>query len=295
MRDAGPVVWITGAGGLLGHYLVRTAARCVPTWRVVGLTRPEADLTDPAAIERAWRRAPPELIIHCAALSKAVACEADPEQARAVNVVATSHLARMAAEIPFIFVSTDQVFDGSRSWYRETDPVSPLTFYGRSKAEAERIVLSNPRHTVVRTSLNAGLSPTGDRSFLEETLAVWRKGAPLRLFTDEFRCPIPASVTARAIWELAAQSATGLFHLAGSERLSRWEIGQLLAANYPELHPRCVPGTLREYTGPPRSPDLSLDCARLQRRLSFPLPGFRAWLQAHPPRGSDTAWGPTPP
>lgn len=290
--DHRPLVWITGAGGLLGHYLVRTAPRYAPQWRVLGLTRAMVDLTDAEAVARLWAQDPPECVIHCAAISKAVACEADPARTHAVNVAATAHLSQLASRSRLIFLSSDHVFDGRRGGYRETDAVSPLTVYGRSKVEAEQHVLAYPAHTVLRTSLTAGLSPTGDRSFLEETLQAWDQGKTLRLFADEFRCPLPASVTARAIWEVAAQPCAGLYHLAGTERLSRWEIGQLLAVEYPERHPQCVSSSLRDYAGPPRAPDLSLDCAKLQAMLSFPLPGFRAWIAAHPRRGRDDVWDP---
>ncbi len=292
MGEPLPRVWVTGAGGLLGRYLVETAPQYVPDWRVLGLTRAMVDLTDHAAVRRLWDQAPPTLVIHCAAISKAVACEADPARTRAVNVEATAHLAELASPQRLIFLSTDHVFDGRRGGYHESDPVSPLTVYGRSKVEAERLVLAHPSHTVLRTSLNAGQSPTGDRSFVEETLHAWKRGASLRLFTDEFRCPIPAAATARAIWEVAAKRLTGLYHVAGRERLSRWEIGQLLAAEYAELAPRYEAGSLRDYAGPPRAPDLSLDCRALQAQLSFPLPGFRSWLAAHPRRGRDEWWDP---
>lgn len=290
--DSRPLVWITGAGGLLGQYLVRTAPCYAAQWRVLGLTRAMVDLTDTEAVTRLWEQNPPECVIHCAAISKAVACEADPARTQAVNVTATAHLAQRAAGCRMIFLSSDHVFDGRRGAYRETDAVGPLTAYGRSKVAAEAQVLAYPAHTVLRTSLTAGLSPTGDRSFLEETLQAWDQGKTLTLFADEFRCPLPASVTARAIWEVAAQPLAGLYHLAGAERLSRWEIGQLLAAEYPERHPQCVASSLRDYAGPPRAPDLSLDCTKLQAKLSFPLPGFRTWLAAHPRRGRDEVWDP---
>jgi dTDP-4-dehydrorhamnose reductase len=110
----------------------------------------------------------------------------------------------------------------------------------------------------------------------------WQAGQTLRLFTDEFRSPIAAEKTARAVWELAARSQPGLYHLAGSERLSRWQIGQLLAARWPQLKPRIEPGSLKEYHGAPRAPDTSLNCAKAQQLLSFPLPGLTQWLAAHP-------------
>jgi dTDP-4-dehydrorhamnose reductase len=104
----------------------------------------------------------------------------------------------------------------------------------------------------------------------------------MRLFTDEYRSPIPAEVTARAIWELAARNRPGIYHLAGTERLSRWQIGQLLAARWPQLQPRLEPGSLKDYRGAPRAPDTSLNCAKVQRLLSFRLPGLTEWLSAHP-------------
>lgn len=274
-------VVVTGAGGLIGSYLVGSAFRWVPGWRVVGLTRHELDLTDRSAVEELWQRLKPEAIVHCAAISKAVACRDNPELARRVNVEVTGHLTDLASAsgARLVFISTDHVFNGQQGSYTETDPASPLTVYGETKVAAERLVLAHERHLVLRTSLNAGLSPTGDRSFVEELILAWRARRPLTLFTDEYRCPIPAAVTARAIWELIRTAPSGLYHLAGQERLSRWDLGQLMASFYPELEPSLKPGTLRDYAGPARAPDLSLNCDKVRRHLSFQLPGFRGWLQ----------------
>jgi dTDP-4-dehydrorhamnose reductase len=130
--------------------------------------------------------------------------------------------------------------------------------------------------------LNAGISPTRDRGFNEEMRAAWESGRTLNLFVDEFRCPIPALVTARAVWELAGKRATGLFHVAGAERLSRVDIGRALAARWPQLTPRIKAGSLRDYSGPRRSPDTSLNCAKAQAHISFPLPRFTQWLRENP-------------
>ena len=274
-----PLAWITGAGGLIGSYLQRTAPAC---WTISPLTRHDLDLTDRSAVEKRFRDERPALVIHSAALSKSVACEKDPPLARKLNVEVTGHLAALSADIPLFFFSTDLVFDGKRGNYDEASPVNPLSVYGHTKAEAEQIVLRNPRHTVIRTSLNAGISPTRDRGFNEEMRAAWESGRTLNLFVDEFRCPIPAVVTARAVWELADQRATGLFHVAGAERLSRVDIGHALAARWPQLTPRIKAGSLNDYSGPPRSPDTSLNCAKAQALLSFPLRRFTQWLRENP-------------
>jgi dTDP-4-dehydrorhamnose reductase len=285
---------VTGTGGLIGSYLVGSALRWVPDWRIVGLTRHDLDLTDRVAVKEVWQRLRPDAVVHCAAISKALACQDNPELARRLNVETTGHLADLASTsgARLLFMSTDHVFDGRQGSYVETDQVSPLTVYGETKVAAEQAVLAHERHLVLRTSLNAGLSPTEDRSFVEELLLAWRARRPLTLFTDEYRCPIPAAVTVRAIWELIRTAPSGLYHLAGQERLSRWDLGQLIASLYPELAPSLKPGTLRDYAGPPRSPDLSLNCEKVQRCLSFQLPGFQAWLQRQRGAATKDLWRP---
>ena len=275
-------VWITGAGGLIGSYLARTAPHYAPHAVVVALTRERLDLTDPAAVRAEFQRHNPQLVIHCAALSRSPDCEANPLLARRLNIEVTALLAELAAERAMVFLSSDLVFDGRTGNYDESAAVNPLGVYAQTKAAAEQILLANPKHTVIRTSLNGGSSPTGDRGFNEQMCRAWRAGQTLRLFTDEFRSPIPAEVTARAIWELATLNRAGLYHVAGSERLSRWQIGQLIAARWPQLNPRIEPASVKDYGGAPRPPDTSLNCAKAQELLSFPLPGLTEWLSTHP-------------
>lgn len=282
-----PVALITGAAGLIGHYLVRNAARWAPDYNVRGVTRAEVDLTDRAQVQRFWARSRPELVIHCAALSRIGLCEQDPARARLINVEATRLLAGLARDVPFIFLSTDQVFDGAQGNYVETDAVHPVHVYGQTKADAEQVVLANPAHAVVRIALTAGTSPTRDRSFVEDMLRAAAKGATLTLFTDEFRCPMPAGALARALWEFSLQRQAGLYHLGGAERLSRWEIGELLAVRFPELRSVIQPGSVAGYHGPPRPPDLSMRSEKMQALLSFRLPGFRQWLTEGSPACGD--------
>lgn len=277
-----PLVWITGAGGLIGSYLAQTATQFAPSYRVAALTRESLDLTDFAAVKARFQTDKPALIIHCAALSKSPVCQTEPERARLLNVEVTKHLAELAADRAFIFFSTDLVFDGRKGNYIESDAVNPLSVYGETKATAERIVLQNPRHTVIRTSLNGGISPTGDRGFNEETRRTWQASKTTKLFTDEYRNPIAAALTAQTVWELAQKQATGIFHVAGRERLSRWEIGQLLATRWPDVTAKLEPSSLAEYQGAPRPPDCSLNCAKAQALLSFPLLGLGEWLRVNP-------------
>jgi dTDP-4-dehydrorhamnose reductase len=246
------------------------------------LTRAKLDLLDFTAVRAVFREQKPAAIIHCAAMSKSLECQANPTLAKRVNVESTALLAELAGEIPFLFFSTDLVFNGRQGNYVETDAVEPLSVYAETKLAAEQIVLANPRHTLIRTSLNGGTSPTGDRGFNEQIRRAWQAGQTPGFFSDEYRSPVSATVTARAAWELLTKQQTGLFHVAGAERMSRAEIGAALAARWPQLNPKFSVSSLRDYRGAPRSPDTSLNSAKAQALLSFPLPGLTAWLRDNP-------------
>lgn len=280
---ATPLAWVTGANGLIGSYLLAIASRHAPGWRVRAITRADFDLLDAAAVEREFLRDRPQLVIHCAAITVVADAHKNPDLARRVNVGVTQHLAQLAEHIPFVFFSTDIVFDGRQGNYVETDPVNPIHVYGETKAEAERVVLRNPRHLVVRTSINAGISAGGNRSFNEQMhRSLLSAGSGMKLFTDEFRCPIHAAETARAVWELALKRCAGIYHVAGAKKLSRYEIGQLLAARWPDVTVQITAGLAREFPGPPRVLDGSLNISKVQAVLSVPLPGFDEWLAANP-------------
>jgi dTDP-4-dehydrorhamnose reductase len=274
-----PLAWITGAQGLIGNDLVQAASRYVPAFRVRGLTRDTVDLLDGTVVDGLFKREPPDLIIHCAAISRNPVCDADPKLAHRTNVGVTKHLADLASGIPFVFFSTDLVFDGTKGAYVEEDTPNPLSIYGETKVLAEQAVRQHPQHLVVRISLTGGLSRSGNRAFNEEMKNAWREGRSLTLFTDEYRCPCASPVIVRAVWELVATNARGTFHLCLPERLSRYEIGLALAAKHPELAPKIIPTSRAEYKGPPRPADTSMSTEKVEAVLSFPLPRFTDWLR----------------
>ena len=271
-------VWITGAKGLIGYRLCQTAPEMS---RVIALTRENLDLTDFAAVERQFAQDRPDLIIHCAAMSRSPECTDNVLGAFRINHKATVFLAQLARDVNFIFFSTDQVFDGAKGSYVESDSPNPLGIYGATKLAAEKDIAKNPRHTIIRLALCGGCS-LRKTAFNEELHKVWSEQGVPKFFMDEYRTPIAAPVAARAVWELAASGATGIYHLGGSKRMSRLEIGKLVAARHPELDPHFLAGSLRDYHGAPRAPDTSLCCDKIQKLLSFPLPGLDDWLRDNP-------------
>ena len=277
-----PLAWITGANGLIGNYLVQAAPKFTPRWRVRALTRKQFDLLDFEAVEREFKKDKPQIVIHCAAIAVIADAEKNPAFAKRVNVEITRQLAELSAEIQFVFFSTDLIFDGRRGNYNESDEPNPLHVYGETKAAAEQIVLKNPRHLVARLSINGGISLAGNRGFNEDLRLALTTGRKIKLFTDEFRSPIPAAETARAVWELAGKNCAGIYHVAGAEKMSRREIGELLVKRWPELKKKIEAGSAKDFPGPPRPLDTSLDISKVQKVLSVPLPGLAEWLEKNP-------------
>ena len=125
-----------------------------------------------------------------------------------------------------MFTSTDLVFDGTRPWNREDDPVGPLSEYGRTKVRAERIVLAIPTGVVARLSLLYGWSRSNSRrlSFFDQAVRAVRSGESRSFFEDEYRTPLDLATAALILVRLAESDFAGLVHVAGPERMSRFEL-----------------------------------------------------------------------
>lgn len=231
-----PRLLVTGGSGLLGSELLRTAA---PTFEVtatrrVAPARPRAgvswrslDLCVPGAATRVVEETRPDVLVHAAV---AIA----PAVMERVIVDGSEELARAARDTGarMIHVSSDMVFDGESGPFDEESPLSPITDYGRAKAEAERRVRgAMPGATIVRLSLLYRLHP------LDRSLAHWlegtKRGEGYPLFVDEIRCPAHVADVAQALGALAQRlpgpDGAGIprtLHLVGPSALSRYAFGR---------------------------------------------------------------------
>jgi dTDP-4-dehydrorhamnose reductase len=265
---------ITGASGLLGVYLMRErAGHETIGWSgsrqepLCGPLQP-VDLSDPTQVESAFKAARPEVVIHAAALARVADCHRDPDRAQRINAGGTATLVRLAKEAGarLVLVSTDLVYDGEQAPYREEDPPTPVSVYGRSKVAAETAVLAEPGNLVVRVSLLYGPSLHGRPSFFDEQIAALRAGRPVTLFADEWRTPLDLLTAARALVGLAQSSCTGLIHVGGPLRLSRLEMGQRLAKYLGADESLLRPVSRDSIPGAESRPrDVSLDATRWRR------------------------------
>lgn len=228
-------VLVTGASGKLGAHVVKELAargHSVVAWShrregcVEGVPLRLVNLGEPESLERALQKDSPQACVHTAALSAISDCHARPELADLVNRQATVWLAQRLERL--VYVSTDLVFDGTLAPYTEQAAPRPLSVYGRSKLAAELAVQDLPGVSVARVSLLYGPS-TFDGGFFAQQMEALQQGRQLKLFTDEWRTPLALDDAAAGLAELLERPFLKLVHLGGPERLSRFEMGYLMA------------------------------------------------------------------
>jgi len=221
-------VLVTGATGYLGHYVAAAAPATVELVAPSRASDPGFDLAEPAGAAAVVAALRPDVVVHLAALASMAACERDPALALRVNVHATAALCRVAPRV--VLASTDLVFAGDRAPYGAGDPPRPKSVYGRTKVRAEEAVLATRSGLVVRLPLLFGRSFSGDRGATDMIRAAAAANRRVTLFTDEYRTPLHAADAAAALWQLVLGERTGIVHVAGRERVSRWELGQRFVA-----------------------------------------------------------------
>jgi dTDP-4-dehydrorhamnose reductase len=258
---------VTGAHGRLGQVLLKSLADAGRP--AVGWSRPEYDLDDPSAAERLVSRDQPGLVFHTAGWVDVDGCARDPDLATRRNADATRELARAAsaAGADLVLISTNEVFDGTRSdgrGYRESDPPNPANPYGRSKlagemATAAAMADGSSRLWIVRTSWLYG--PAGNDFPSKIVAAADRSQEPLRVVDDEIGCPTETTDLAAALLGLPTTLPPGTYHLAGPRALSRYEWARdLLARERPQAVVLPVPST--EFTRASTPPVWGvLDCS----------------------------------
>jgi dTDP-4-dehydrorhamnose reductase len=164
-----------------------------------------------------------------------VDCQANPAQARIINVEATALLAAWRRRRILFSSRRTLCSTVGREITSKPMPSIRLSVYAETKVAAESILARNSRHLVVRTSLNSGASPSGKERLQRATRCRLEGRKNSQTVSRRISFALSAAATARAVWELAASPRGGVWHLAGSERLSRLQIGQLLAERHSEL------------------------------------------------------------
>jgi len=194
------------------------------THQALPITRPEADLTRLFDVRRVLLAARPDALIHTAGAPDPDKCEAAPESAFETNVVATRNVVDIAKElaIPVAHISTDAVFDGSADSPRtESDPVNPISVYGKTKLLAEQAVMQLNRYCVFRVSVLFG---PGKANFISKGLGALRSGDTYTVANDQTGTATYTLDAASKIMEIMESDHHGLFHLCNTGVCNRFEL-----------------------------------------------------------------------
>jgi dTDP-4-dehydrorhamnose reductase len=197
-----------------------------------------------------------------------------------VNVGLTATIADYCSSRPtrLIYLSSDNVFDGTRGNYVEEDLPAPINEYARTKAAGEAIVAGIANSVIARVALVMGFGLLGGgNSFLERTVAIFREGEPIYVPPEEIRTPIDVVTLGRALLELAGSAFRGNLHLAGSEALDRVTLTRRLAVRLGFSPDTIVPRPPTQIAGRASRPrDVSLNNAKARSLLKTPMLDFDA-------------------
>ncbi|WP_030451649.1 SDR family oxidoreductase [Herbidospora cretacea] len=267
-------ILVVGGTGFLGAELVRQATAHGHVVAATYFTRqgssPDADwrsldVRDRADVARLVAEVAPDVVVNAAYV----------QSDWVTTAVGAANLAVATDGIRLVQVSSDAVFSGAAVTYAEDAVPDPDSPYGAAKAAAEVAVQTvNPGAVIARTSLIIGDGGSPHEALVHTLASGDRPGI---LFTDDVRCPVHVADLAAALLELADAGRAGVHHLAGTDALSRYELG-LLIARRDGIDPARLPSGARADVGLAGRRDVRLDCELTQRHLKTRLRGAREFL-----------------
>lgn len=289
-------------GGMSGQVARELAALDDHAFNIIVRGRPETDLANPSSLSATIADAQPDVVILSGAYTAVDLAETDEAAARAINAggPAAVGAACVAAGIPVVHLSTDYVFDGSKTApYVETDATAPLTVYGATKLEGEQaIAASGARHVIVRVSWVH--APEG-KNFVRTMLRLAATRERLNVVADQIGRPTYAPHLAIALRDIAARlvldptAPTGLFHLTGSGEPCSWR--QFAEAAFTASKIRGGPTAIADpipttaYPTPAkRPPNSMLDCTRMKDAYGIIMPTWQQGVEECVEAISKSGW-----
>lgn len=276
-------LFITGISGLLGLNIAHLArdrfqvSGCFSRSPVSieGVETLKLDITDFTSTQVALRARKPDVIIHTAAQTNVDNCQTDPEKAEVINVEASRNLAAVANNLgaKFVHISTDQLFDGESPWKTEEDLPAPINVYGKTKWRAEQQVANVcPDALILRTNF-FGWGTSKRASFSDWILHGLKQHQELTMFTDVFFTPILINHVAKVIFNLVERGASGLFHVGGAERLSKFDFASRLSEVFGYTIEHVQPVSVTSVPLKAQRPlDMSFSSAKAESYLQVRMP-----------------------
>jgi dTDP-4-dehydrorhamnose reductase len=239
-------VLVTGKNGLVGQNIANTlkAASERPLGTVYSRARPGdivLDITKFDQVKALFEKTKLSAVFHCVNMSGGVnRCESEPELAGLYHLDSVKNLVDLCVsrDLPFVFISTDYVFDNNDKPVKENHSTRPLNIYGQLKLEAEKYIQgSGVRSIIARTTGIYGYDPdTQTPNFFMQVLRNLQKGKQMTVPSCLYGTPTNAESLAQVLVDLYQRREWGLYHIVGDEYLNRYEWAQMVAQklNYDE-------------------------------------------------------------
>jgi dTDP-4-dehydrorhamnose reductase len=264
---------ITGGGGQLASDLEELLGEDAHVF-----SHAELDIAENAALDRVFAEVAPDVVVNCAAFHNLDVCEAEPDQAWAVNVRAVRELALRAPRL--VHLSTNYVFDGRRTEpYGEHDVPAPRSVYAITKLAGEHAALAyGPRTLVVRAAGLYGLHGSASKggNFVQRMLARGREQGALKMVADQTLQPTFTADLAAAILDALERDVAGVVHLNAADACSWHEFTVAIM----ELAGLEVPVEAVSTTIPPGGVDRPLNGVLARPRAdALGLPALRTWRE----------------
>lgn len=228
------LIFVTGGSGLLGsrfnkdsfekYDIIKTFNRN-PENNCISL-----DITDQSDVLAKIESINPDLVIHSAALTNVDYCEDHQSEAYKINVKGTENIVKACEKIDckLIYVSTDFVFDGKKGLYDEDDKTNPLGYYALTKLQGEEAIQnSNLNYAITRVSVLYGWHRRPN--FVTWVINELKSENEINVVTDQYNSPTFADNAAEAIIKIFKKNKEGIYHIAGGERISRFDFAKDIA------------------------------------------------------------------
>ena len=239
------------------------------------------NLNNEHEIELALKKIKPDILINTAGMTSVEDCELNPIKAYHINSSVPEILARIAKklEIYFIHISTDHLFDGKNIFVSEIQQTCPLNVYGKSKELAENLILNeNSSALIIRTNF-FGWGTKYRISFSDFIINGLNSKEKVMLYDDVFFTPILIETLVDVTMELFNKNTIGIINIVGSERITKYEFGILLAKIFELDTSSIIRGSLHEnLTFVNRPFDMSLSNNKLHNLLDISIPNLNKQL-----------------
>lgn len=287
-------IFVTGISGLLGSNFalqLRQNHQITGSYLRHPFSLPETkalrlDVTSRGEVVSVFAGARPELVIHTAGMTTVDDCETDEGRANEINSVGALNVAIAAQNCgaQMVHISTDHLWDGQKEMVVEQAAPTPLNAYARSKLLAEQQVLAQFADALIVRTNFFGWGTTLKRSLAEWVLAKLARHEQLRMFNDVYITPILINDLVDIIMLLAAQGASGVYNVCGRDRVSKYEFGKMLAAEFGYEAAAITPISVKDFPLVAERPsDMSLSSKKVEQFLGRLMPpvieGVRRMVQ----------------